>query len=83
METVAAAGILYHAKKGLWGLMQTLGYLSVQMWGLDTGRLRFCDYRRVWACAHLQFLLEISSLCVELGKRLWKWHLQSPGPRLL
>lgn len=51
-------------QEGLAGLKQTLRCLSVQMWSLDTGGLRFCYHCRVWTCGHSQFLLESSSLGV-------------------
>lgn len=53
------------------------------MWGLDTGRLCFCDYSGVWMWGHSRFLLEFSSLHVGSGKCSWSWHWQSPGPRPL
>lgn len=33
------------------------------MWGLDTGRLCFCYYFRVWTCGHLQFFWHLPA-CV-------------------
>lgn len=81
METKAAAGISHHAKRACRPYVNGQ-VLSVQMWGLHTGRLCFCYYCRVQMCGRSQSLVEFSSPCVWLGKPFWgcPWH-DSSGDR--